>query len=68
MVKFQNDSFKCQVAEYKNTTGLEKYGLFKLKSFYNNEYGFLKMEYKYPDGKLIDFILIAVKNETRTIE
>lgn len=68
MVKFQNDSFMCQVAEYNNITGTEKYGLFKLKSFYNNKYGFLKMEYKYPNGKLIDFILIAIKNETETSE
>ena len=68
MVKFQNHSFKCQVAEYNNLTETEKYGLFKLKTFYNNEYGFLKMEYKYPNGKLIDFILIAVKNETETID
>ena len=67
MVKFQNDSFMCQVAEYKNTSGIEKYGLYKLKSFYNNEYGFLKMEYKYPNGKVIDFILITVKNETGNI-
>ena len=67
-VKFHNDSFMCQVAEYNNITGAEKYGLFKLKSYYNNEYGFLKMEYKYPNGKVIDFILIAIKNETETID
>lgn len=64
VVKFRNDNFMCQVAEYNNTTGAEKYGFYKMKSFYNNEYGFLKMEYQYPNGKGIDFTLIAVKNET----
>jgi hypothetical protein len=61
-VKFQNDSLKCIVAEYKNITGIEEYGLYKLKTFYNAEYGFLKMYYEYPNGKVIDFELIRIEN------
>jgi len=63
MVQFQNDSIKCKVAEYKNLSAIEEYGLYKLKTFYNAEYGFVKMNYKYPNGKVIDFELIEIKNE-----
>jgi hypothetical protein len=62
MVQFQNDSFLCKVAEYKNLSGIEEYGLYKLKSFYSTEYGFLRMDYEYPNGKIIEFELIEIKN------
>lgn len=63
VIEFQNESLICKVAEYKNITGIEEYGLYKLKTFYNTEYGFLKMHYEYPNGKVIIFKLIEIKNE-----
>lgn len=63
MVKFQNDSIACQVADYWNLTGIEEYGLYKLKTFYSSQYGFLKMYYEYPNGKKIVFELIEIQNK-----
>lgn len=63
MVQFQNDSINCKVAEYKNLSAIEEYGLYKLKTFYSTEYGFIKMNYEYPNGKTIKFKLIEIKNE-----
>jgi hypothetical protein len=61
-VKFQNNSVTCQAAEYKNLSGIEEYGQYRLKTFYNTQYGFLKMHYEYPNGKNIIFELIKIKN------
>lgn len=53
----------CKVAEYKNISAIEKYGIYELKTFYNEKYGFLEMRYKYPNGKNVVFQLIEIKNE-----
>jgi len=62
-IQFKNEILSCKVAEYKNLSSIEEYGLYELKTFYNEKYGFLKMLYKYPNGKNVVFELIEIKNE-----
>lgn len=62
-IQFKNKMLSCKVAEYKNLSAIEEYGLYELKTFYNEKYGFLKMLYKYPNGKNVVFELIEIKNE-----
>jgi len=60
---FSNDKLFCKVSEGKNLDMVEEFGQYKIRTLYSTEYGFMKIEYVYPDGKQIFIELIERKIE-----
>lgn len=61
-ILFKGKQLECQVITGENISEVEKLGIYRVKTYYNIEYGFLKMIYNYPNGKLIKFELINSPN------
>ncbi len=62
-IDFKGKNIDVQVVEYVNSSHIEKFGAYELTTFYNSEFGFVKMKYIYPNQKQIKFELIEVNNE-----
>lgn len=60
-IEFNNTIQKCKVAEYKNLNGWEEFGLYKMKTYFAEPYGFLKIVYEYPNNTQISLELIAIE-------
>lgn len=63
-VKFNKELINCKVTVYKNVNFIDEFGQYHLKAFYDNEYGFIRLDYTYPKGKKIRFQLIDIKTES----
>lgn len=63
-IEYNNKPVNSKVAEYENLTDINEFGTYKLKTYYHNEFGFIKMIYQYPNGKKIEFELVDVINES----
>lgn len=59
--KYKNKKLDCKVTSYKNLNFIDEFGQYQLTAFYQNDYGFLKLKYRYPNGKEINFELIDIK-------
>ena len=62
IASYKGQPVPTQVAQYKNLTGVHKFGAYELQTFYSTEFGFLKMNYTYPNHKTITFELIDIIN------
>jgi|SRR5690554_1842679 len=62
-IRYKNKTVNCKVSEGGNRSAIDKYGTYKLKSFYNKDLGFVKMIYNYPNGKIIVFDLIGIEEK-----
>jgi len=60
LILFNGKQTECQVMTGENTSGLDEFGVYHIKTFFNIEHGFLKIEYNYPNNKKIRFELIPV--------
>ncbi len=53
-----NREYNCRVIIGENTSLINELGLYKIKTFYNHKYGFIKIVYEYPNDKIITLELI----------
>ncbi|HLS31264.1 MAG TPA: hypothetical protein VK021_10435 [Flavobacteriaceae bacterium] len=63
-VKFKEEMINCKVTAYKNLSLIDEFGQYHLKAFYNNEYGFIRMDYTYPNEKELRFQLVDIESES----
>ncbi len=52
-IMVNNKEYNCQVVVGENTSLIDELGVYRIKTFYNNKYGFIKIIYQYPNDKII---------------
>ncbi len=60
-VEFDGELLRCQLLVRYNTSHLDTFGRYYLTFTYNPTYGFMTMDYRYPNGRHITFRLIDVE-------
>ncbi len=60
-VEFDGGLLRCQLLERYNTSHIDTFGRYYVAFTYNPTYGFMTMDYKYPNGRHITLRLIDVE-------
>lgn len=60
---YGNTEYICKVAESQNENYIDSFGMYQMKTYFHEKYGFLRLEYLYPSDKRIIFRLVDIKNE-----
>lgn len=60
---YNDESYLCKVSKGQNDSHVEEFGLYILKTYFHEEYGFICLEYRYPTDEKIIFRLVDIKNE-----
>ncbi len=56
--QYKNKILSCWIIEGENTNHLEELGVYKSKHYFNEQFGFVKMEYTKPDGEKVTLSLV----------
>lgn len=59
-ILFDGQELKCQLWESRNTNYIKLFGSYAVEYTYNTDYGFITMNYYYPDGKRINMQLVDI--------